>query len=319
LDDRREAGLASRPSFLDSGDMRLLAIFLLSIGWAHAACEVRERAIVPLHIIGGTILAPVKINGIVATMVLDTGAGRSVVTREAVQRLRLALDEWVATTMRGVGGVERHRNANPRSIALGDVPLQRRTVTRDTSLTVASLPVGAVGGHIVDGLLGRDFLSVFDLSLDMPARRLSLYDVSGCVGRFLPWREKYLAIAVENPAESALVVPVEVNGKWLRALLDTGAASSLIAAPGMYRLGLTEAMLNNDPNREIRGAGPRGVTTRRHTFTSFHVGPDTLRDWPMLVAPIRVDPIVDMVLGADWMAGRALWISHATKQLFVRQ
>ena len=119
--------------------------------------------------------------------------------------------------------------------------------------------------------------------------------------------------------ESALVVPVEVNGKRLRALLDTGAGASLIAAPGMHRLGLTEAMLKADPGHELRGLGPRTMTSWRRSFASFKVGPDTLRDWPLWIAPTRLTPIADMLLGADWMEGRVIWISFATKQLFVRQ
>ena len=57
--------------------------------------------------------------------------------------------------------------------------LQRRTLTHDTSLTVGTMPRSEIAGRQVDGLLGRDFLSVFDLALDVPARRLTLYDVPG--------------------------------------------------------------------------------------------------------------------------------------------
>ena len=60
-----------------------------------------------------------------------------------------------------------------------------------------------VGGRQIDGLLGRDFLSLFDLDLDFPRQTLTLYDVHGCTGRFLPWTEPYLSVAVDNPTESA--------------------------------------------------------------------------------------------------------------------
>ena len=35
------------------------------------------------------------------------------------------------------------------------------------------------------------------------------------------------------------------------------------------------------------------------------------------VEPIRLTPIVDMLLGADWLAGRHVWISYATAQVFL--
>jgi len=35
------------------------------------------------------------------------------------------------------------------------------------------------------------------------------------------------------------------------------------------------------------------------------------------VAAVRVVPIVDMLLGADWLSSRHVWLSFATKQMFV--
>jgi hypothetical protein len=298
--------------------MRILALFFVLLpGWAWAACVVQPRTAVPMQIADGTLLVPVIVNGIEGTFILDTGAARSVVTREATQHLRLARDEWVGTAMRGVGGVEKLPNANPKSMSFGGIPLVRRTLSRDTSLTVGSLPHTQAGGRAIDGLLGRDFLSVFDLVLDMPARVVVLYEVFGCTGRFLPWPQPYTAIAAENPMESALVLPVVLDGVRLRALLDTGAGSTLVAAAGMARLGLTVAALENDPRQDVSGLGPRTVVMHRHRFATLQVGPEVV-DRPLFwAAPVQLSPIVDMLLGADWLAGKRVWISFATKQVFV--
>ena len=59
------------------------------------------------------------------SFVLDTGAERSMVSPQAVQRLHLALDKWVGTRMHGIGGIIEHPNADPRSLTLGGVPLHR--------------------------------------------------------------------------------------------------------------------------------------------------------------------------------------------------
>lgn len=197
-------------------------ICLAALLWPNlvsAACLVRQRAEVPLEIAGTVVLAPVMVNGIPGTFILDTGAAQTVVTPEAVSHFGLALDEWTATTMRGVGGIERRRNADPRSVELGGVALHRRSLARDATLRVMTLPRNILGGRRIDGLLGRDFLSLFDIDLDFSRRMLTLYDVHDCVGQFLPWTEAYLSVPVENPAESALLVPVALDGVPLRALL----------------------------------------------------------------------------------------------------
>lgn len=290
----------------------LCLVFLVSAVAAHAACVVQPRARVPLDVRTNTILVEVMINDRPARMVLDTGAQRSMVTRDAVRRLDLALDEWVATTMRGVGGVERNRNALPRSISLGGIALERRTRTRDTSLTVASLPFAGI-----DGLLGRDFLSLFDLDLDLREAAVTLYAVQGCSGAFLPWPQPYRALPVTSPADTALVVEVRLDGIPLRALLDTGAGVSVLAAPGMARMGLTIEALAASPQANVAGLGPRTITGWTRRFADLRVGPVNTAHPDLWVAPVRLIPIVDMLLGADWLAQRRVWISFTTRQVFV--
>ena len=109
------------------------------------------------------------------------------------------------------------------------------------------MPIHDAGGRRIAGLLGRDFISPFDLDIDLPQHRLSLYEVHGCGAAFLPWRTPYAAIPAATPMGAALVVPVSVDGRSLRALIDTGASASLIVAPGIYRLGLTPEILARDP------------------------------------------------------------------------
>jgi hypothetical protein len=296
----------------------LLLFLLLFPAFAGAACTVNAQAIISLEVVNNAIIVPVQVNGMTASFILDTGAQRSVVTGEAVQRLGLARDQWVGTTMSGVGGIDRRPNANPRSLSLGGVPLVRRTLNHDTSLTVAVIPRSRTGGQVIDGLLGRDYLSVFDFDLDMPGRRLTLYQVQGCSGRFLPWSGGYTPLPVSFPAEQAIVVTVALDGTPLRALLDSGSGASLLTAPGIARMGLTPAALAADPAVTISGLGSRMVTTRLHRFRSLGVGAETLATPEIWVAPVRLPLFVDMLLGVDWLAGRRVWISYATKQVFLQ-
>jgi Aspartyl protease len=295
----------------------VLLMFLLLPPVAQGACAVDRQATVALQVNGGVITVPLEVNGITATFILDTGAQRSVVSEAAVQRLGLARDQWVGTTMRGIGGIDRRPNANPRSLSLGGVPLVRRTVTQDTSLTVGVLPLATAENQSIDGLLGRDFLSLFDLDLDVPAHRITLYRVHDCAGRFLPWSSDYATIPIAVPVEQAIIVPVTLDGMTLRALLDSGASSSLVAAPGIYKLGLDSAILSADPSGQISGLGSRVLTVHRHQFTGLRVGNQTVETPSLWVEPLRLSPIADMLLGADWLAARRVWISFATRQLFV--
>jgi predicted aspartyl protease len=298
--------------------MRVLLAAMLVMVWQvpAVACSVERRAVVAMDFAGGLPLVELAVNGRAATFVLDSGAQRSAVTPAAVARLGLAQDEWVATSTSGIGGTERHRNALPQSLALGGVALVRRTVARDTSLTVVSLPRDAVGGRRVDGVLGRDYLASFDLALDGRAHTLGLYAVDGCRAEFVPWAGT-IALPTENPADTALVVRLEIDGVAVRALLDTGASRSTLTAVGMARFSLTPESLAQDATRAASGIGPQQVKAWSHRFGRMRIGEETMAQPLLAVAQIRPVPVVDMLLGADWLASRRVWISYATRQVFV--
>lgn len=295
----------------------LCAVLLLCTTAAHAACQVAPRGVVPVDGAAGHLLVTVQVNDTPATFILDTGADRTLMGEDAVRRLGLERDGWVASVVRGIAGIEQRPNALPRSLRLGATALRRHTLTGDTSVTVGPLPVAVLAGRPIAGLLGRDFLSPFDLDLDLPDHRLTLYEVDGCTGAFLPWTTPYAAIPAGTPMGAALVVQVLLDGRPLRALIDSGASASLLTKSGMFRLGLTPELLARDPGGNGAGVGPAPVPMRLHRFAELRVGPDVTRDPALWVAPVHVVPIVDMLLGADWLAARHVWLSFATRQMFV--
>ncbi len=322
-------GWAHRPYRLDTSHFAmgqilprigaLLICLLAGVAAAHAACRIEQRGVAPVELSDGHLLATVLVNGTPATFILDTGADRTLMSEQAVHQLGVARSGWVATTVMGLGGYEEHPDALPQSLRLGGVALRRRTLAADTSVTVGPLPVTEVAGHPIAGLLGRDFLAPFDLDMNLPMRTLTLYDVHGCGTGFLPWTTPYAAIPAMMPMDTAMVVWVLVDGRPLRALIDTGASASLIAAPGMFRLGLTAESLAHDPGGNGSGVGPNPVFMRQHRFAELRVGPVVTRDPMLWVAPAHVVPIVDMLLGADWLRSRHVWLSFATRQIFVAQ
>jgi hypothetical protein len=298
--------------------LRALLLFplLFSVG-AQADCRVVQQDAVPLDPVDGHLLVTVEVNDTPERFILDTGAYRTLMAEGVVRRLGLERDGWVASIVRGIAGIEQRPDAHPRSLRLGTVTLRRRTLGGGSSVTVGPLATDGIAGQSVAGLLGRDFLAPFDLDIDVPARRLTLYDVRGCEAAFLPWTMPYAALPASMPADTALTVSVMLDGRPLRALVDTGAAASLVTAPGMARLGLTDAFLARDPGGNGAGIGPAPVPMRHHRFAALQIGPDTIPHPLLWVAPVRVTPVADLLLGGDWLASRHVWLSFATGQVFV--
>ncbi len=288
-----------------------LALALLLSTPAGAACRVERRATVGIARAGGLILVPATINGTLADFVLDTGAERTVIGLAAAERLHIARDEWVSTDIQGVGGRDRRRLGRPASFTLGGLTLRRRTVAADTSVVVGPVP-DAVDGRPVAGLLGQDFLSPFDLDLNAAAGILTLFDVSGCTGRFLPWPQPYDAVAAWRPVRNLLAVPLRVGSTLLQAELDTGAANTVITLPGMIALGLAPG----GPDA-AQGFGPGRIAARMQPFPSVQIGAMAASPADMVVAPVHTLRSIGALLGADWLGERHVWISWATNQVLV--
>jgi hypothetical protein len=295
----------------------LLALWLLLAAPAAFACEVRPGAAVPLDESTPNLIVHAAINGTSVPFILDTGAERTVLDAATVQRLGLVRDEWVATTMRGIGGDERQRNVLPQSLVLGGMALRPRFMAPQLSLPVGHMAFGTIGGEPIAGLLGSDLLAGFDLALDGPRQRLTLYEVKGCSGRFLPWTRPYDAIPTLQPARDTLLVPVRLDGRLLLAQIDSGASNSFVLTPGMAKLGLTDAMLDGDPAVRTRGLGPDSLVVHIHRFGTMAIGPETITAPQLWVGRAHSLRIVDMLLGADWMRPRLVWLSYATTQVFV--
>ncbi len=300
----------------------LLLIALLALGsGANAACAIAQQAEVPVRIVAGVPVVDVQVNAVALPFVVDTGAQRSLVTVATVQRAALRLDDWAETTVKGISGYERHRNADPASLALGGIALHRRTLARDSTLTVGPLPQGALAEHAIAGLLGADFLGGFDLDLDMTRERLALYRVTDCtarsLGQSLPWRPGHAAIAASAPIRDVLTIPVELDGVTLRSEIDTGSSVTLLTASGTDRMGLSAEVLAHDPGGTANGVGRFAVTMHRHRFGVLQIGGGHIAAPVIWAAPVHVLPIVDLLLGGDWLRGRRVWFSYATLQIFV--
>lgn len=100
--------------------------------------------------------------------VLDTGASRTVVTPELVERLRIPVGEGISGT--GMGGKLDTQCATVNSLALGDTTVRDLPVVVGRFLDTISAAVGAK----LDGIIGNNLLRRYRVTIDCPARRLIL-------------------------------------------------------------------------------------------------------------------------------------------------
>jgi predicted aspartyl protease len=277
-------------------------------------CKVTRRAAMPLIFNQGRWSTPVEIDGVALPMMIDTGSQRAALSPAAAARIGLRPNAQANFSAQGVGG--RTLNTHPfvaRSIRFGPAVwaqynLQPVELGRSAEEAGADAPVG---------LIGADMLSGYDVELDFPGRALTLYTVAGCTGAFAPWQTRFDTFASEDAPADLFAIPVMLNGRKVRGLLDTGSNTSSLSLQAAGQAGVGRDALAKDPIGAYTGARGVPVASHLHRFDSLTFGAFSYRNVPVSVQDANFG-FADMLLGMDFLAPRRIWLSYRTRQVFIQ-
>lgn len=250
-------------------------------------------------------------NGAPVILLLDTGAEATVLTpaaaqRTGAQRYRVELGRQV----HGITGDVTAGELELHSFMIGGVEARRRTVR------VAPIEIVNDATGPLDGVLGADTLSSFDIDLDLPGRRMILYREQSCAAAAPAWAAPYARIAAGRSPSNRLYFPAQVDGRKINALFDTGAQFSVLSMRAAQALGISKAMLAQDPPVIVRGAVGEQLSAHAHRFSQLEVGGDVIRNAEIDVTEMRLGE-ADLVLGIDFLETRRVWLSYGSQQLFL--
>lgn len=265
---------------------------------------------VPARVVGGAILVPARINQTDVEMQVDTGSTNSMIDESGAVRLGLPPDPHRRTIVHGVGGQVEAQNTMVESFEVGGQEWQ------SLSFATSHLPIAFHEAMPVAGILGADRLSDFDVELDIPHGRMTLWSVEQCAGNFALRGVPHYRVALERRRPDRLVAPVEIDGHPVEAQIAWGVEASIISSPTAAEIGVTPAMLAGDRSGRIWGSDRNENTFRVHRFAAFRVGGETFHAVHIQVADLHTQE-VGMLLGADYARSRRIWLSYATNQMFV--
>ncbi len=273
-------------------------------------CGVRPRLVIPIEMRGATPLIRATIKGQSATFVLDTGAVAVALTQPALRRLGLAIDPRTINTVTGVGGTSQTVAGRLEGFRIGDLEVPDHKV-------LVLPPGSALSASGVDGLFGVSVLSVFEVELDLPHRQVTLFAGHLCPDTVAPaWAARAVVLDASRSERGRFVVPVVLDGKLLNALIDTGAGRSFVARDAAAAIGVTPEILARDPQLQLSGAGPQAATVAVHRFGAVSIAGRSYPG-PLFQVGERVERGIDMILGADYLAGRRVWLSYARRRVFI--
>ena len=305
------------------------AVFLLTLAACEQTpsgpCQLVRVADLPIQIVNGTIMIDALLNGAPARLQFDTGSNVSVITREAARRLHLRTIVGRVGDVSGIGGERSAGVVVADTFQLGQL--------HGEHAPFLAADVFGQQPNARDGLLSTDFLSKYDIDLDLADRKIILFvPLQDCRGRqvsvvldapiyAVPLIQPPISHNFEQlPADDrrAPRVMVEVGGRDLKAAIDTGAINTLIFRNAAARDGLDIDALLRGAKPVIRGVGPRAVRAVAHILPQIAIGDIVVHNIPVVIADQHGTEDIDMLLGLEFMSRVHVWISNSSQAVVMQ-
>lgn len=282
-----------------------------------AACRVQLEAKLPLTRFFGFFTVPAEIDGRTYPMVVDTGSDQTTIEPAMANVWHLQEDKFGEHKVTGLGGEAGwHYPRILSSLKLG-APEWIDLRVSPTSFAFVAKRAREARLPAPIGFLGSNILTRYDVELDFPARTMALYSVSNCVGRFVPWSGQFTAFSADLTRRNRFVLHISANGHPIRAVIDTGAETSIAAKASIAGTGADLTAIEKTVPLYNFGWDGEPIASYRHSV-DLEVGAERFPSASIEVGDI-VLPDFDMVLGMDYLRGRRVWLSYSTGWVFMQR
>jgi predicted aspartyl protease len=163
----------------------------------------------------GHVSVPMTIGGKTVRMLVDTGGVYSMLTPPMVAELGLRPQIIPLSRFRQYGGFTIDHYVAAHDIALGGL--------HGAKLDMLVMPEHGYAPD-TDGLLAPDIMRGYDADFDFANATFSLFSKDHCEGHVVYWtHDPYGVVEIRMNDAGQIIVPVLLDGKEIRAMIDTGA------------------------------------------------------------------------------------------------
>ncbi|MEI9987968.1 MAG: retroviral-like aspartic protease family protein [Aliidongia sp.] len=280
--------------------------------------RLKEFASVPTNFADSHIVVDASVDDETAKFLVDTGAGSSMLDSAFVARRNLPVIETGTLghglTGRGLSGLTR-----VDSLRIG------KAVSRNSAFAIGHIGGDGRNGQPV-GLFAADYLANYDVEIDSAAGRLNLFSQDHCPGEVVYWAKEYFRLPVSLTPDKRLDVQIEIDGKTLRGMIDTGAGATLMRLAVARRLFGIDPDAAGVPHGLITGADAAKLDAFPHVFKSLSFGGITLHNTTVIVANvdsgnagtrgIANDEQEDVIIGMPLLRQLHLFIAYSEPALY---
>ena len=277
-----------------------------------AECTLAKYGTLSVEMIGERPTTLVKVNGAVTRFAIDTGAFFSFMSHANADALGLKV--FPAPFGFRVGGIG--------GSAVAEVTKIKDLGILDTDLHNIDFVVG--GSDAGQAWVGANLLDFADLEIDLTHGKVTLFKTDGCRKAELAYWVKEggtYNVADLHPSvnlnDRRSFVDVTINGKTVRALLDSGAVATLLDRRAAEHVGIDLHGPGVKAGGPVRGIGARTYQSWIVPIDTFSVGTETIQHSEMLVMDGNFgDGSTNMILGVDFMLAHHMYIANSQRKLY---
>ncbi len=287
-------------------------MLLLSSQALAADCHLKDFGTLPVEMVDGQPITMVSINGVDTHFMIDTGASLNTMSRANALSLGLkpqGLEGDVRMT--GVGGDARVQLARVKKFGI-------------LGMTLNNVDFMVGGSDTGYGLIGANLLYVADLEIDLGHGKVTLFRPDGCTKAPLAYWSKggnYNVVDLERSSDESTdneaVLSVTINGKQLRALIDSGASMSLLSRDAAKTIGVDLHGPDAKPGEISSGIGSKAVKSWTVAVDSFSMGGETIRHAQLnVIDGMLGSHDINMLLGADFLLAHRVYIARSQHKVY---
>lgn len=294
---------------------------------AASNCKIAQIEEWPVRLERNKLIVDGAINGQQIGVILDTGTSRSLILRSTAVRLGLKLEKVSGYRIFGIGGETAVEVAFVSEFKI------RQAVRKGWRVLVAGEHEVGVGSAF---LLGEDFFHLADVEFDLAHNAVRLYQTEDCEGVSLAyWTTDVVAgeadIEAIDDDHPRIILTVQINGRPVKAMLDSGAATSMLTRSAAASLGVTPETPGVVAQGSTFGVGPKVVDTWIGPFESFAIGNEIIRNTTIRFAdlwegttytevgrriPKHIGGEQAMLLGVDFLRAHRVLIAHSQRKIY---
>jgi clan AA aspartic protease (TIGR02281 family) len=273
-------------------------------------CQLAQLMTLPVRYTGPSLNLTIegRIDGTPADMLIDTGSSGTILTRTATERRGLSLRSTNGRAY-GIGGAARIYSAQIREFKAGPAAITNSRVR----------VLGDFGtAPSFEAILGAPFLLQSDLEISLATKEIKFFKPSNCDDANLAyWDENAVQIPFRwgSSSHTNPEFKVLINGKEVTAVIDSGAATTVMTRRAAEKAGLNMDAPGVNRTGEATGIGTRRIAHWSVTLGTLQIGRETINNADIGVIDTG-DLDVDLLLGADFLRSHRVMFAMSQRKLY---